>query len=215
MTSSNRMKYGLLIAPSIIKPPFNGGRADTSDSRPFGNGVSFAPCGYESIISSVVALLKRSSPSAIFGSVIPIIVSSIDRMFGARFLPHVSKKGRKVILPSFTNCNSPSSIVKIILMRLGKASAFNASPNSVLRSVTSTMLKALFFVGITDKASARFNVTASKKCPHGRCSTTALANAEPQNLSVEASIHPQNRKSAEFSALYINCFHRVEYTICR
>lgn len=107
-------------------------------------------------VSPIGLLLVPCSPSAIFRSVISIIVNTVNRMFICRTWPHV---GNKVVEqePSFANGNPSTSVMlKEFYIRISAAS-LHCTPSKIFG-----LTKIPFFLALNTAARlavTRFNIS--------------------------------------------------------
>lgn len=89
-------------------------------------------------LSSIICLLKRGCPSAIFGAIRPIVINSIERC-AFRPVAHVCVKGSKRVAPSIADVDSPSSIPPVCNHVGVVAPVFHGVPNAVFLAAAQTM----------------------------------------------------------------------------
>lgn len=85
---------------------------NTQFSCPSSNRLGFSVKGNHSTLSTVTALLKRSSPSTVGRFVVAAVVNAINRMLRRRLGPHVSKELFKGG-PPLINLNSTTTVARI------------------------------------------------------------------------------------------------------
>jgi len=59
----------------------------------------------------ILYLLRLSSPAAIAGFVIPVVVDAVNGMLGTRARPHIEKNRSKVLPPAFTTLNASTAVI--------------------------------------------------------------------------------------------------------
>ena len=117
-------------APSIsVKSLSDCGSFESCPFRPFNKGERFSFMGDSSVRRRIPMLLLNSFPSNILRLIVSIIVDSSKGMFFARSKTNIFKKISK-FFPSFTNSNSPSSIMRVSVHRWISASPNHRMPSS-------------------------------------------------------------------------------------
>lgn len=96
---------------------------------PFLNGLFFIKCLNKTRISSIFCLLKSINPTTIFGIISFIIVNSFNAQSNRSF-SHIKQKVFK-FQPSFTNSNTPTTIIFKRFTFWRKTSFFDAFPNLI------------------------------------------------------------------------------------
>jgi hypothetical protein len=170
------------------------------------------------------ALLRNSCPSAIFRGVVFVWVKFINGVSTLWAWPHVFKKCRKVVSPSFANPDASATPVWKIFVIAVIAPAFHAKPSlvlnraavlsfvSVLYDTLNAFLKKLtVFAHVRSpflcKASAglcSFVARLPKIAACCVCNIPAIANALPH---FRRGVFFQDQKSAKFLACDVDKLH--------
>lgn len=87
----------------------------------------------------VLCLFFSCCPAAITRLVMPIVIDSFNCKISTRTRTHIAQKCFKAIIPSLTNCNSPATIIRKILVLRIKTALPHLLPNVVFRSFRSSV----------------------------------------------------------------------------
>lgn len=125
---------GLLKRPSgrnafAYATPF-----DTYSSSPFRNSERFAIESNKTGRSSIARVFRSGCPSAVFSTVVSVIIDAIDLMFVRRPWSHVFIKRLKRVKPIVTNFNASLAIPTVLMVIFVTAPAFHGSPHPVFGS---------------------------------------------------------------------------------
>ncbi len=128
----------------------------------------------ENIRDPVVCLLSSCRPSTIARFIVPIVISSVKRMFGTWFLAHVSKEVLEQT-PPFAHRDPAAAIEFRGRIRWVVASLFHAGPCAIFRSATLSVRAA--------HAAARCWVPPIKKIGTQKTFFATYTPAQPQGVS--------------------------------
>lgn len=113
---------------SILQPLFR----DAKSLTPFNLGQSYPVCSEQRITSCVPCLFFPSSPSAVSGLVVPVIVwIAVKGVTGSWTRPHVFQESLKGIEPPPADLYAPASIVPIVLSLRVVTSRLHQFPSPV------------------------------------------------------------------------------------
>ena len=154
--------------------PFNIRSAYSSNSSPLSNSFGFILESDTMISAGVISLSIERSPYAIFRAVISLAIepfygiTSFGFMF-RRWFSHIFKKVFKK-MPSFTYCNTPTSVAMLHRIFLIIASCFHGHPSPIYRGMRFSMgsfgvysLMNCFLSVFRLQASTRFCQTSAKR----------------------------------------------------
>lgn len=123
--------YSFAWKPSALESPFYGGSGQSRKLNPFGNRSGYAISRNQSAASPVSGLFDFGGPSHIAGGVIPVVVDSVNRVFGTGLIAKILGKLNKRLSPFLMEFNSTSAvIVKRWVIGIG-APLKNLSPSLV------------------------------------------------------------------------------------
>lgn len=158
-TSSHCKRQGLLYRKSTVYSIDRSLIVDPTAPNPFNETFCFSvDCEYK-ISPSILSLFSACCPSAIFRTVISIIVDSI---YGktVRFFSHVLKKIH-VFTPSFANRYTTTSVIGIIFTLWIIATIPHGQPYMVLFCVSVAVLYISRRLFLPHQASATFSDSLS------------------------------------------------------
>lgn len=169
--------------------------------------------GDEDEVPVVSALHIVRSPSAVFGGVRPIVVDSVDGVFGARPAPHVGEEVLETVAPPVAHLDPPASVIVETFPVFIQAPTAKSFPDSVLGSAALSM----GLVGHGGPDSLETSAALSVPVPQGTSTndfhSAALASATPHALPVlvDADVL-DNLKFPELLAEQVLSSHEAQST---
>ncbi len=158
--------------------------------------------------SSIVGLLSRRGPSAIFPTVGSVIVDSVEA-FVFRGFPHVSKKSGEGISPFVANRYPSPSISVVSGVFLVIAALLHLAPNAIfscfILSACAAMMLAL-------KTAATFCYPSRESAPENKGFFPAITPAIPAHKDATMRALTKDNKFAKTLASQIMFFHTHHYT---
>lgn len=133
---------------------------------------------------SIIALLTSCRPTAISRLVVAVVVDTIK---GGSLRPwsHISKEGRKVILPSLAHHNSSSTVVFVLFASWVKAALFHRVVGDVFRRQAAggrvPMLDVSSGQMFSHQTSATSHRASSQMVASNGTNSAAFASALPPN----------------------------------
>lgn len=125
--ASRLLSQCIFNRPTALESFTNGAFCDSNSSRPLGYITGNSVEGDRGIVRAVVALLPHSRPSAIFRTVWPVIINTVNSAaFWSR--PHISVKVFKRFKPSVTYKYASAAVSRVSGIVRVKASGFKANP---------------------------------------------------------------------------------------
>jgi hypothetical protein len=174
----------------------------------------FAPIAlcYVAVASSVVCLLLKGCPSAIFWTVVSVYIYSIYRVLLRWGSVHVPQEPLVTLKPLCTHFDSSSAIVRIGPIGLCVAACLHLKPRSVFLRASVP-----FAVSLLTRSASFFSQASTALCIAVlKCTAVsndpipALAHAVPPQESSALTVGslPHYDQAREFFPGQINLFHR-------
>ena len=176
-----------IVAPAVSQPPLEKIGGNSGAPAPFGQRPCLSVHGNKPVVRFVVGLRQASSPFAVSGLVIPIVVDSVDRIFYRRPLAHVGEEVCK-ISPALTNGNPSTSVATKVFVSLVEAPLIHGCPDFVFGGPRPKFISGAIMRhvdgGTNDRllASATFSVSTFKIATPDDDAHPAIANALPSEL---------------------------------
>lgn len=127
MFNMNRFGQCTLNRPTVIESLIECWLRHIKNSRPFAKCVNLILKCYKAGSSSIARLFFASSPTAVFGRIISVILNSLKRKSFFVSRSHISDKFLNII-PSHTYFYSPAAIAIIITILLPLATIVHITP---------------------------------------------------------------------------------------
>lgn len=206
-------RHSLFESPVMAtKPFFEGAAFYSKNTRPFGDMMSSIIKSYIVVVSAIRGLLFARCPKTVRWAIVPVNISSLDRMFIGRSLTNIFEKARKII-PIFTDFNVSCTIIFVANMIWVNATLLHTCPNNIFRGYLSllsrTVLNIHRFYTVIKEASATPCVAITERMRINLCSFTTITLTNPETFFGRGSFYRFNSdKSTESYVRNINfCWH--------
>lgn len=193
------------IPAKNVQPAIDGSIMDSGCARPLSQGFGFAIHLYAAIAALVVRLLCVCGPSTIVRLVIPVVVDALNFKTGHITRFAVSNKGRD-ILPTITNFNASSSVLRVANIVWLFASVLHTVPNLVQGMARHSVGRVFRFIQF---ATARRGVAIAQPWARYGFYSAAVASTIPlDTFTPPDGVLCDNEKLPEALSSKINSFSR-------
>lgn len=185
-----------LDGPSTIQPRVEGDFLDAQICRPVRDALCFAVIGEQPIVALVARLFCGSCPAHITRNVALHVVNAVKRvsiLFAMREAGNILAESREVLPPFWGNCNSPRTIIFVVLSRWIVAALRHGIPSSAKRMIVDVMRSVLFDLHIFPEASARLNFSRPQRNSVNDRLIATVAFAQPAHMTMPIDTYGANR----------------------
>lgn len=151
----------VLDIPSMSEPVIGAAVVDSEFLSHFNQRKRDASDRHQSNVSAISILFSASSPTAISGFVIPVIVDAVNGVRGGRPELHVFEK-TFIPIPSLTNTYSPTAIIYECFVSGIGASAMHSAPRFIGRGAALAVGQVARSECVFQKAPTRANFTRTQ-----------------------------------------------------
>jgi len=188
---------------------------DSEFLRPSGDTLSTTVPNNDDIISFVSALFRTGRPATVAGFVGPIVVNSVDAVFGGGPFPHISQEVLETFQPTVTHSDAPPSVV-LPTWPLSETASSHVAPSPIFWSDPSHSgsMSGSGPQSLGLKTTTRETLPAPQAIALNRYDLPTLTPAYPVDMSAAGVLlggRFENRPTPEFLPRHFDEFcHRTE-----
>ena len=155
----------------------------------------------------VPGLLRSSRPSTVLGSVVPVVIGSVDGVLGRRCEIHIVEEAFKGVPSLADGDSSPPIVGKARGFRVGTTLS-HVGPSGVFLGFRKPVSTFDLRRNLPAQTPAALGVFASEMNPLDRRLSAALAAAEPQSLPIKTrSFSLKDGQPSKHVAAHVDRFH--------
>ena len=204
----NRLLKGANYIPASTQSVAYSAGRNTKKILPLSSVARFAVDGNNPISPSVISLDGLGGPKAILWSIIPVIISSFNRVISGWFFTYITEKLRIGGKPLFTHFNASAAVIFISSAAGVVTPCLYSCPAPIFSAFIKSMRSISLYERLRRGTTAAFRAASSKIVAPYNLFRAAFAKAVPCNSTVLISTALRdNCKSSKFLPCKIDFFH--------